>query len=577
VSERSVLRTADYLQDESFPHTAAADDFARRVGITSVIAAPLVAGPAVFGVLGIYASRAEAFGDRQVGLAGALADHAAAAIAQSRLIADLAASRVELERRIRSEQTLRDITARIAAIRDPRDVLHRIADKTRRLLGCDAVHLMLMDDDCEYLTPGVVIGTLDEATRTWSAATWSGQRPARSAAWSGETVTTADYEADPRIPHGEEDTRAAQRMGICAMAVVPLRAAETEVLGALATTYRRPQEISREHRELLEALASQASVAVHNSRLYERLRASEAKYRLQVEHSPDLVFTTDAEGRLTYLSDACERMTGWTTEGLLCEPFWVLVDRTARDEVVGSLERTREDHDLEQRIRFPLLRLDGSTIPVEVNATGLTAEGRFRGIHGATRDLSVTDRLEAERRRQAADLAAAEERAHLARELHDSVTQALFSMTLTTRTVELLLRRDPAEARRQVTLLKELQRDALAEMRALIFALRPGSLEKDGLLQALRTYAAAVEQRSGLSVSVESSIDERLAPDLEDALFRVGQDARVIEAVSEAYARKYGEDASVGRMFLPRARRSTLELLLSPAEGDPIQAALQTP
>nr|MBA3307884.1 hypothetical protein [Chloroflexota bacterium] len=160
---------------------------------------------------------------------------------------------------------------------------------------------------------------------------------------------------------------------------------------------------------------------------------------------------------------------------------------------------------------------------------------------------------------------------------HDSVTQALFSMTLTTRTVELLLRRDPAEARRQVTLLKELQRDALAEMRALIFALRPGSLEKDGLLQALRTYAAAVEQRSGLSVSVESSIDERLAPDLEDALFRVGQDARVIEAVSEAYARKYGEDASVGRMFLPRARRSTLELLLSPAEGDPIQAALQTP
>ncbi len=79
------------------------------------------------------------------------------------------------------------------------------------------------------------------------------------AAWSGETVTTADYEADPRIPHGEEDT--------------------------------------------------------------------EAKYRLQVEHSPDLVFTTDAEGRLTYLSDACERMTGWATEGLLGEPLCAQVRR----------------------------------------------------------------------------------------------------------------------------------------------------------------------------------------------------------------------------------------------------------
>lgn len=252
-------------------------------------------------------------------------------------------------------------------------------------------------------------------------------------------------------------------------------------------------------------------MAVHNSRLYERLRASEARYRQQVEQSPDLIFTTDAAGHSTYLSDDCERMTGWAAASLLGEPFTAVVDRVARAEFVRGLERTRQDPDLVQRIRFPLLRFDGSTIPVEVNATGLADEGRFRGIHGAVRDVSLTDRLERERRRQAAHLAAAEERAHLARELHDSVTQALFSMTLTTRTVELLLRRDTGKARRQVTLLKELQRDALAEMRALIFALRPGSLEKDGLLQALRTYATAVEQRSGIDVSLEGSWPEPVA------------------------------------------------------------------
>ena len=71
----------------------------------------------------------------------------------------------------------------------------------------------------------------------------------------------------------------------------------------------------------------------------------------------------------------------------------------------------------------------------------------FAGIQGATRDVSHQVRLEGELRRQAGELAAGEERAHLARELHDSVTQALFSMTLVSRSVELLLDRDPDAAR----------------------------------------------------------------------------------------------------------------------------------
>jgi signal transduction histidine kinase len=69
-------------------------------------------------------------------------------------------------------------------------------------------------------------------------------------------------------------------------------------------------------------------------------------------------------------------------------------------------------------------------------------DGVFTGIQGATRDVSDQVRLEGELRRQAGELAAGEERAHLARELHDSVTQALFSMTLVSRSVEMLLDRD---------------------------------------------------------------------------------------------------------------------------------------
>jgi signal transduction histidine kinase len=105
------------------------------------------------------------------------------------------------------------------------------------------------------------------------------------------------------------------------------------------------------------------------------------------------------------------------------------------------------------------------------------------------------------------------------------VTQALFSMGLTARALELLMDRDPDAARQKLAELRELQKDALAEMRTLIFELRPQGLETDGLAQALRNHAAAVQGRTGLSVSVEVEHEERLPLDVEEALYRIAQEA----------------------------------------------------
>jgi signal transduction histidine kinase len=141
------------------------------------------------------------------------------------------------------------------------------------------------------------------------------------------------------------------------------------------------------------------------------------------------------------------------------------------------------------------------------------------------RDISERERLEGDLRTQAAELAAGQERAHLARELHDSVTQALFSMGLTLRTLELLLETNPEAAQSKLVELRELQKDALAEMRTLIFELRPSSLESDGLLQALRTHATAVQRRTGLTIVVDAEPIERLPLVAEEALYRIGQEA----------------------------------------------------
>jgi signal transduction histidine kinase len=164
-------------------------------------------------------------------------------------------------------------------------------------------------------------------------------------------------------------------------------------------------------------------------------------------------------------------------------------------------------------------------VPADLRGVPIVEAGRFAGAHGIVRDLREQVRLEDDLQRQAGELATAGERARLARELHDSVTQALFSMTLTTRSIELLVDRDPGGAKRMLGELRELERDALAEMRALIFELRPGHLEELGLEQALRMHAMAVQGRTGLPIVVECAHVPRAPLAVEDALYRIAQEA----------------------------------------------------
>jgi signal transduction histidine kinase len=89
--------------------------------------------------------------------------------------------------------------------------------------------------------------------------------------------------------------------------------------------------------------------------------------------------------------------------------------------------------------------------------------------------------------RQALDLAVVEERNRLARDLHDSVTQMLFSITLTLQAGRVLLQRNPTQAESQIDKAQQTAQEALAEMRALIYQLRPASL-RERAWPALSSY-----------------------------------------------------------------------------------------
>jgi signal transduction histidine kinase len=132
---------------------------------------------------------------------------------------------------------------------------------------------------------------------------------------------------------------------------------------------------------------------------------------------------------------------------------------------------------------------------------------------------------------QAQEAAVLEERARLARELHDSVTQALFSMTMHAEAAQMALDLSPqtqvdARLARNLGQLRELTEGALAEMRALLFELRPGALQEEGLVAALQKHAAALSAREGLRIEVQAP-EQRVAldPDVEEHLYRCAQEA----------------------------------------------------
>ena len=121
--------------------------------------------------------------------------------------------------------------------------------------------------------------------------------------------------------------------------------------------------------------------------------------------------------------------------------------------------------------------------------------------------------------------AALEERQRLARELHDSVSQALYGIGLGARTARTLLDREPERAIEPLDYVLQLAEAGLTEMRSLIFELRPESLEREGIVTALNRQAKALHARHGLNVEVTTCAEPDAPLDIKEAIYRIAQEA----------------------------------------------------
>ncbi|MGX1884151.1 GAF domain-containing sensor histidine kinase [Streptomyces sp. NPDC055287] len=123
------------------------------------------------------------------------------------------------------------------------------------------------------------------------------------------------------------------------------------------------------------------------------------------------------------------------------------------------------------------------------------------------------------------ELTIAEERSRLAHELHDAVSQKLFSLRLTAQAAAALVDRDPARAKGELQQVAALAAEAADELRAAVVELRPAALDEDGLIATLRTQIQVMDRAHAARVTFHSIGVRALPAAQEEALLRVAQEA----------------------------------------------------
>ena len=307
------------------------------------------------------------------------------------------------------------------------------------------------------------------------------------------------------------------------------------VVGALTISWTEPAYFTADHARLARAFADQAALALENARLYEEMRSSARRFEALSRADSELFRSLDLDTVLQALVDVTvdvlgvdkSMVTTWDVDArVMTLRAWRNMSESTLAYIRDLFERRTQSLDIPRIIvtedpsraeahLVPIIEAEGIRSIIEIPV--VSRDGRPLGFFAVTYItdhhfdeaeqhllIALADRAAVaisnaelyERAQQAASL---EERQRLARELHDSVSQALYGIALGARTARTLLDRDPPAAVEPVDYVLSLAEVGLAEMRALIFELRPESLESEGLNAAIRKQVEAVQARHGIA------------------------------------------------------------------------------
>ncbi|WSQ08106.1 GAF domain-containing sensor histidine kinase [Streptomyces sp. NBC_01231] len=220
------------------------------------------------------------------------------------------------------------------------------------------------------------------------------------------------------------------------------------------------------------------------------------------------------EARLERLADVRKdpRFEGWPSAHPEMSDFLGLPIRDG-EEVIGALFLANKLRPGE----------GGLPSPEPEDRCGFTEEdAKLLGILAQHAAIALTNARLYERSRE---LTIAEERSRLAHELHDAVSQKLFSLRLTAQAAAALVDRDPSRAKGELQQVAALAAEAADELRAAVVELRPAALDEDGLVATLRTHIQVLDRAHTARVTFLGHGVRALPAAQEEAVLRVAQEA----------------------------------------------------
>jgi len=472
----------------------------------------------------------------------------------------------EVSERRRVEEELRQQNEYFAALHetalalmnrlDVSDLLEAIVSRAAQLLGTEDGYIYLINPVKNHMERRVGVGIFSKSI---GFGLQKGKGLAGQVWQEGNSMVINDYATWPyRAP-----TPGVRENTIAAVMGAPLKSG-LNIVGVIGLAYHR--ESGRTFRqsevELLESFAQLASIALDNARLFaqadQRTNQIEALYQadqelykhldlddvlqtlvdvavdiLKIDKSVLLIWNEDK----THLYPKAARgFLPETLERMVFQPHQGLIGKVATEALPAVVKDTTSDTRVNWNITYPerIRSLMHVPIIVDDQVFGIFNVSYSEPQAFDDEDLRLVLALaqrgasaikNAYLYSQAQQAAMLEERQRLARELHDAVTQTLFSAGIIADILPRLWQKDQNEALKRITELRELTRGALAEMRTLLLELRPTALNDTPLSELLHQLGEATVGRTRIPVSVSVKELCEIPSAVKVAFYRIAQEA----------------------------------------------------
>ena len=261
------------------------------------------------------------------------------------------------------------------------------------------------------------------------------------------------------------------------------------------------------------------------------LRFSEEKFATVFQFSPDAIcIVRKADSIVLDVNTAFTSLFGYK-RGEIAGKLWTEMGRILglerQDDLVSRFRSNGRLTDYELDLEVP----QGGGVTVLLSVTMITVGGEAcalviaHDITGRKRAEQELQRMQAELAQGIKERAALEERQRLARELHDSISQTLYGISLGAHTALSMMDTDREKVLQALDYVIAQARDGLIEMRALIAELRPETLEVEGLVSALSRHAAAIQARYEIGVEMCLCPEPQAPLRVKEAVYRIAQEA----------------------------------------------------